>query len=114
VNVSGGTEPLPPVHGALKIFSRTLDTFMSQSLFEDLEAAAEEPTVELHHIHIPTFNGIAFNDFSKTDAMIAEGKRATDAYLEHPQPSFVGPARAADEPLHVVPGAREYTPRAWR
>ncbi len=114
VNVSGGTEPLPPVHGALKVFSRTLDTFMSQSLFEDLAAAAEEPTVELHHIHIPTFNEIAFNDFSKTEEMIAEGKRVTDAYLAHPQPSLVESPRGVDELRHTVPGAREYTPRAWR
>jgi len=114
VNVHMGTEPLPPAHGVLKIFSRTLDTFTAQSLFQDLEAAAADPTVELHYIHIPAFSGIAFDDFSQTDAMIAEGKRATDAYLEHPQPSYVAPARAADEPLHRVPGAREYVPRRWR
>lgn len=109
VNLGSGDEILPPARGVIGILGRTLDTFISQSLLADLERATGDPAIELHHIQITAFGDVAFNDFSQVDAMIAAGRRATDAYLAHPQPRLVAPERGiAPAPTQSVPGAREY------
>lgn len=114
VNVGRGEGPLPPVHGVFNIFTRTLDTFIVQSLFEDLRRAVADPAIELHHIQITAFGGLAFNDFTRVDEMIAAGQAATDAYLASPQPRVVAPRGVPPAPGRVVPGAREYIPAGMR
>ena len=61
INVGYGGEPRQPVRGLLAILKRTLDTLIVQSLLDDLDRAAADPAVELHHIHITAFQGIPFN-----------------------------------------------------
>jgi NTE family protein len=113
VNVGHGTETLPPVHGILNILMRTIDTFISQSLFNDLKRAAADPAVELHHIHITDFGDLPFNNFDHIDEMFVAGKAATDRYLEAPTPFLVRPPMQEAAP-RTVPGAREYLPPDMR
>jgi NTE family protein len=109
VNVGRGEEVETPVHGMLNILFRTLDTFIAQSLFDDLQRADADPGIELHHIHITAFNDLPFNDFSHTDEMFGVGKVTTDEYLAHPEPRTVALWReVSNARLHTVPGAREY------
>jgi NTE family protein len=115
VNLGHGEETLPPVHGMLNIFMRTLDTFIVQSVFNDLKRADADPHIQLHNIHITAFNELPFNDFNHIEEMFVAGKAATDAYLEHPEPRLVAPTAAAATRAaapHVVGGAREYIP-SW-
>jgi NTE family protein len=112
INVAHGTEALPRVSGILNILMRTIDTFIGQSLFNDLKRAEEDPRVELHHIHITDFSHLPFNDFNHIDEMFVAGKAATDRYLEAPAPLDV---QMADiQPAQVVPGVREFIPPYMR
>ena len=117
INVGHGEESMEPAKGIFEIISRTLDTFILQSLLMDLRRAAADPAVELHHIHIPAFSGIAFNDFDHIDEMIVAGRQATEAYLAGPAPRVTVPPGSPARPAapaanggHRVPGAREYIP----
>jgi NTE family protein len=113
VNVAHGTESLPRVSGILNILMRTIDTFIGQSLFNDLVRAEADPRVALHHIHITDFSHLPFNDFDHIDEMFVAGKAAADRYLEAPAPLDV--QLAADmAPARAVPGVREYIPPSTR
>ena len=115
VNLGHGEETLPPVHGMFNIFMRTIDTFIVQSVFNDLKRAEADTNVELHFIHITAFNELPFNDFNHIDEMFVAGKAAADEYLSHPQPRLVAPTRAAATRAaapQTVGGAREYIP-SW-
>jgi NTE family protein len=114
VNVGHGEEDLPPVHGIFHILMRTIDAFISQSLFHDLRRAEADPAIALHHIHITDFSDLPFDDFDHIDAMYAAGKAATDRYLAAPTPFVVGPPALEAAPPSAVPGAREYTPTYQR
>lgn len=107
INVGYGGEPKGPVHGLVPILKRTLDTMIVQSLLDDLDRAAADPEVELHHIHIPAFEDLPFYDFSHTDAMIEEGRRAAEAYLANPQPysreQRPRPAAGTATPAEYIP-----------
>jgi NTE family protein len=107
INVAHGTESLPRVSGILNILMRTIDTFIGQSLFNDLKRAEADPRVELHHIHITDFSHLPFNDFDHIDEMFAAGKAATDRYLENPAPLDMQ-AEADQAPTRVIPGVREF------
>ena len=111
INVGYGGEPREPVRGLLAILKRTLDTFIVQSLLDDLDRAAADPNVELHHIHITAFRDVPFNDFSHVDAMVEAGREAAEAYLANPTP-YTRPEVTEATPLGA-PGVREYVP-SWR
>jgi NTE family protein len=110
VNVGHGQEEQPAVRGILNILMRTIDTFISQSLFNDLKRAEDNAAVALHHIHITDFSDLPFNDFKHIDEMFAAGKAATDRYLEAPVPFVVGPPTREAAPPRALRGAREYIP----
>lgn len=115
VNVSRGEEVKPAAKGIFEIFMRTLDTFIAESIFADFKRAEADPAIELHHIHITDFGDLPFDDFNHIDDMFEAGKKATDAYLEHPAPKIVAPLGApAEVPLQTVPGARQYIPPVRR
>ncbi len=111
INVGYGGDRLPPARGVMQILTRSLNTMIAQSLLTDLERALESPTIELHHIHISAFSDVAFNDFSKTEEMLAAGREAAQAYLANPQPRAVRPmpSRGVEE-VRSVAGARAYVP----
>lgn len=111
INVGYGGEKRKPVHGLLNVLKRTLDTFLAQSIIEDLDRAAADPTVALHHIHISAFKDLPFYDFEHIDEMIEAGRRAAEAYLANPQP--FRRARLLPEPGPSVAGVTEYVP-PWR
>ena len=114
VNLGPGEEVQPPVRGVLNILSRTLNTFIVQSLLTDLDRASADPAIELHHIHITAFEGLAFDDFQHIDEMVAAGKAATDSYLAHPQPRLVAARRREGFQGTVIAGAREILPHYAR
>jgi NTE family protein len=107
VNLGAGGEVQPPVKGVLNVLSRTLSTLMVQSLLADLDQASGDAGIELHHIRIPAFAGLAFNDFRHIDEMIAAGKAATDSYLADPQPRLVARPQQGLARGPSLAGARE-------
>jgi NTE family protein len=115
INLGHGEETLPPAHGMFNVFMRTIDTFIVQSVFNDLKRASDDPNIQLHFIQISAFNELPFNDFNHIEEMFVAGKAATDAYLASPQPRFVAPVRAAATRAvapQTIGGAREYIP-SW-
>ncbi len=120
VNVGYGGQPMQPVHGVHRVLGRVLTAFMAQSLLTDLDRAAREPQVILHHIRIPDFPDIRFNDFSQVDAMVEAGRRRALEYLAAPQPltagqvfqeAGLGPNRGAGPlPMFVPPHHRPAGP----
>ena len=119
INVGYGGESLGPVKGVLGVLGRTINTFMAQSLFQDLERASASSAVALHHIHITDFSNISFNDFDHVDAMIEAGRNATERYLRNPQPrlpgtptpgSFLRPPLAPGRSLPHLRGAEPFIP----
>jgi NTE family protein len=114
INLGAGGEVQPPVKGVLNVLSRTLNTFMLQSLLADLDQASGDTGIELHHIHITAFEGLAFNDFRHIDEMIAAGKAVTDSYLADPQPRLVARPERESVQGPAVAGAHEILSPAAR
>jgi NTE family protein len=117
LNLGGDDTVQPPVRGLPRIFARTFDIFMLQSFFSDIDRATADRKIDLHLVTLDAFTGVAFNDFSQTEAMMAAGKEITDAYLAAPTVRALGQEEteaaaptAPPRPLHTVPGAREYVP----
>ncbi len=108
INVGYGGEKRKPVHGFLNVLKRTLDTFIAQSIIEDLDRAAADPSIVLHHIHITAFKDLPFNDFEHIDQMIAAGRKAAEEYLANPQP--YARERLLPERGKPIPGLTEYIP----
>jgi hypothetical protein len=73
----------------------------------DLDRASADPAIELHHVHITAFEGLAFDDFDHIDEMVAAGEAATDDYLAHPQPRLVARDGEDAGPGKAIAGARE-------
>jgi NTE family protein len=107
INLESGGEVQPPAKGVLNVLARTLNTMAVQSLLAGLDQASGDAGVELHHIHITAFKGLAFNDFRHIDEMIAAGKAATDSYLANPQPQRIARPETQSSPGSVIAGERE-------
>ena len=75
INVGGGEEVQEPVHGIFNILMRTLESWLVQSFFLDLQRADADPRIDLHHIHITAFSDLSFNDFSQ-DRRAVRGRQA--------------------------------------
>ena len=115
INLSYAGDPQPAVHGVWNIVQRSLTTLIYQQLVDDLEKAAEAgDALDLHHISIQTFADLPLTDFDHMAEMVEEGRRVTEDYLAHPQPTttraaiqaqVLGPAEAPPPP-----GARIYVP----
>lgn len=114
VNLGPGEEVQPSVKGVLNILFRTLNVSLMQSLLTDLQRASADPAIELHHIYIDAFAGLAFNDFEHIDEMIVAGEVTTDSYLAHPQPRLIARPERGSAPSPVIAGVREYLPSAAR
>ena len=114
VNLGPGEEVQPFVRGVLNILSRALNVSLMQSLLIDLQRASADPAIELHHIYIGAFAGLAFNDFDHIDEMIAAGKAATDSYLAHPEPRLIARPERGSAPSPVIAEAREVLPPTAR
>jgi len=119
INVGYGGETQGAVQGVTSVLSRTINSFLAQSLFRDLAQASANPGVALHHIHIADFEDIPLTDFSHTEAMIEAGRNATERYLRNPQPRqpLPGPSdrslRPSMEGVRSLPhlrGAQPFTP----
>ncbi len=119
INVGYGGSAMGPVQGVTRILGRTVNTFLAQSLFQDLAMAAAEPSIELHHIHISALGNLSFTDFSQVDEMIAAGRDAAERYLRNPQPvqPDAVPSRRSlllsengERSLPHLPGAQPFIP----
>jgi hypothetical protein len=110
INVGPGVAVQPSAQGVLSILSRTMKLLVVQSLLVDLDRASANPAIELHHVHITAFEGLAFDDFDHIDEMVAAGEAATDDYLAHPQPRLVARQGENAGPGRTIVGAREILP----
>ncbi len=107
-------EPVPDVHGVIAIAQRMLTSLIYQQLLDDIEEAAEDPSITLHHIRISAYHGISMWDFGHAEEMIRTGKGITEAYLANPQPLTVGVSEylaSVRPPAPALPGAVVYRPR---
>lgn len=114
INVGGGEEIQPPAKGIFNIFMRTLQTWLAQSFFLDLQRADADPQIDLHHIQISAFNDLSFNDFSKTEEQFVAGKETANRYLDAPRPRALTRPEVAAATGATVPGAREYVLPQYR
>lgn len=112
INVGYGGETMGPVRGLPRILGRTLNTFLAQSLFQDLEQASALTDVTLHHIHITEMGDVGFRDFSRVDEMVVAGRNAAERYLRNPQPRR--PAGDASSRSLLTPAALSGTASAPR
>ncbi len=86
INLGAGEEPGEPVKGLFPIFMRTMETFLVQTLYQDLKRAADDPKIDLHHVQISAFADLEFNDFDHIEQQFEAGKETMDVYLSSPQP----------------------------
>jgi len=116
INLGAGQETGTPVKGLFPIFMRTMETFLVQSLYQDLKRAKEDPTIELHHVQISAFADLEFNDFDHIEQQFEAGKETMDVYLSAPQPDQVFALAPTQErqPVEEVSGMREFIPPSMR
>lgn len=116
INLGAGEEPGEPVKGIFPIFMRTMETFLVQTLYQDLKRASENPKIDLHYVQIRALADLEFNDFDHIEELFAAGKEAMDVYLSSPQPRdlFAPEMAAASAPLEEVGGMREFIPPQLR
>ena len=117
INLGAGEQPGTPVKGIFPIFMRTMETFLVQSLYQDLKRAKEDPKIELHHVQISAFADLEFNDFDHIEQQFEAGKETMDAYLSAPQPDQIfalAPTAPERQPVEEVGGMREFIPPSMR
>ncbi len=110
IDVSYGGQVEPRVSGLVNIARRCITIMLYEHLLEDLEDAALNPEITLHHIKITAFAGLDPQDFSKTAEMIAEGKRIAEEYLRSPAPGYrpeIRPTLAIQAPPGSHPWRRK-------
>lgn len=113
VNLGAGETPGEAVKGMFNIFMRTVQTWLVQTLYQDLQRAEADPEIELHHVEISAFADLEFNDFDHIEEQFKAGKESMDLYLSNPQPRDVFMMESAApqaEPLEEVAGMREFRP----
>lgn len=76
----------------------------------ELDAAAANPNVTLHHVAIYDFQDVPLGDFSQASGMIAAGERAMNAYLADLRPNHVRRPKAFghEELPEGPPGSRPF------
>ena len=115
INLGAGEAPAEPAKGIFGIFMRTLETWLVQTLYQDLRRADEDPAIELHHIEIRAFADLAFNDFEHIEEQFVAGKETMDIYLDNPQPREVFLTGSAEpRALEEVAGMREFPLAQYR
>lgn len=94
IDLAFEVEPGMPLRNAFDIIGYTTKRPLYSNCLHELEWAAQQPGVTVHHISISAFQNIALGDFSRSEAMFAEGERVTRNYLAHPQPNMICYPRA--------------------
>lgn len=94
----------------LAIVDHSVRPIMYAESIRELEAAAHNPNVTLHHVAIHDFQDVSLGDFSRADDMIAAGERTMRAYLADLRPNQVRRPKAfAHEDLpEGPPGSRPF------
>ena len=77
------------VKGVFSIGGLASRALLYQAVLRELTAVAQMPNVVLHHIAITGYQDVPLGDFTKTSAMLAEGERVAQAYLNAPTPNQV-------------------------
>lgn len=112
INVGYGGQTEDAVKGVIPIVDRAIGVFLAESLYNDLNRADLDPTIDLHHIQFPDFADVGLLDFDQTAAMLRRGYEATLDYLKNPNPR--GPMQTrqgTDRTAAPVPGLREIVRR---
>jgi NTE family protein len=116
MNLGAGEQPGQPVKGIFPIFMRTMETFLVQTLYQDLKRASEDPNIELNYVPINALADLEFNDFDHIEELFEAGKATMDLYLSNPTPRdlFAPEPATARGPLEEVAGMREFIPPQMR
>lgn len=71
------------------LLSLTIMPMLYDEVLHELETVASIPGVIVHHVPIYAFQDVMLGDFSRTEAMLAEGERVMREYLANPQPNAI-------------------------
>jgi NTE family protein len=110
LNAGYGGSRVRPADGVLEVIGHTISTFIAQNFLADMARAEADPGVNLHHIHLESFQNLSFRDFSKTREMVQYGMERAEAYLAAPAPRDLAPQGAPAAPGAKVGEAREILP----
>jgi NTE family protein len=94
IDLAFEVDPSVRLNNALDIAGYTVKRPLYSACLRELEWAAEQPGVTVHHLAINAFQGVPLGDFSNSEAMFAEGERVARNYLAHPQPNAICYPRA--------------------
>jgi len=108
LDVGFTTQQLARVKGVMGILGRTITVMLHQQTLCELEYVINLPDVTLHHIQLTGYKDLKWGDFSKTSAMIEQGKREAEAYLRQPTPNTIRQDEPAPPP---PPGAALFVPK---
>ncbi len=89
IDLSFEVDPDLRLRGAMEIGGWAIKRPLYANVLHELEWAIQQPGVTVHHIAIGAFVNTPLGDFSKTEAMIEEGRRAARRYLAHPKPNRI-------------------------
>jgi NTE family protein len=89
IDLSFEVDPSAKLTNVLDIAGYTTKRPLYSNCLRELEWAVQQPGVTLHHISINAFQNIALGDFSKSEAMFAEGERVARNYLARPAPNSI-------------------------
>jgi predicted acylesterase/phospholipase RssA len=94
IDLSFEVDPGARLTSALDIVGYTTKRPLYNNCLRELEWAVQQPGVTLHHLSISAFQNTALGDFSKSEAMFAEGERVARNYLARPEPNAIVYPRA--------------------
>ncbi len=78
-----------PLRSAFEIAGYAIKRPLYGQALRELEIAVQTPGVIVHHIALPAYANLQLGDFSKTEAMLAEGERLARSYLVQPRPNQI-------------------------
>ena len=96
--------------GAFGILNLAIMPEIYNNVLHELECAMRSPGVTIHHVPIYAFQDVGLGDFTRTDAMLAEGAQVMREYLVNPEPNVIHyPARWDAQSLPPgPPGAKPF------
>jgi NTE family protein len=94
IDLSFEVDPSVKLKSAFDIIGYTTKRPLYGACLQELEWATQQPGLAVHHISISAFQNIALGDFSKSEAMFAEGDRVARNYLANPLPNAICHPRA--------------------
>ena len=89
IDLASSVSGLRDAGGAFSILNLAIMPEIYNNVLHELECALRSPGVTIHHVPIYAFQDVGLGNFTRTDAMLAEGARAMHEYLINPEPNVI-------------------------